>query len=123
MTDCLPAGLVHRQKGSAVDNCFEDLNRELINHFSDTHGRTFAGSFEEFITKIVGAVNLALAEEPGHDTLRTLISIAQERNMTPGEWKQYYVNFLELMFFLVLDNCHQLKSEFARHTYDMLRRE
>lgn len=102
---------------------FEDLNRELINRFRENRGRTFANSFEEFVSKIVHAIETALAEEPGQETIRSAVFIAMQNGKTPAEWKQEYINFLELMFFDTLDNCPQLKHEFARHTYDLLRRE
>ena len=104
---------------------FRDVEVELVNHFSDDRGRTFASSFEEFVTKIVYAINEALTDTvEGRELLYAALDNAASKNMTPEEWRKEYANILiVIMKFLILDNCRPLKDEFSRHVYDMLRRE
>lgn len=105
-------------------NPFLDIEIELVNRFSDDRGRTFARSFEEFVSRIVHAINECLANTPeGNELLYAALTRAEEKGMSPEEWKQEYISILKAMFFLALDGCHPLKDEFARHTYDLLRRE
>jgi len=107
-----------------MDNPFRDIETELTSHYSDTRCRYYARSFDEFVSKIVHAINTFLAEtDAGHELLKAGLDRASIMNMTPEEWKKEYISILETMFFLILDWCKPLKDEFARHTYDMLRKE
>lgn len=107
-----------------MENPFDDLTIELINHFSDTHGRTFAHSFDEFITKVVHCINQALAEtSEGQELIRSSILRSVSAGKTPEEWKKEYINILAVFFFMILDAVPMLKHEFARHCYDLLRKE
>lgn len=106
-------------------NPFRDIDVELVNHFSDMRGRVFAQSFEEFITKIVRSINEVLVDtEEGREILFAALDHAARENMTPEEWeKEYATVLIVIMNFVIFANCRPLRDEFARHVYDMLRKE
>ena len=98
-------------------DCFEDVKRELVN------GNQLARSYDEFITTVLKAIQVALNSDAGQEFLHPAVNHAIETNMSPEEWSHCKANIMIALFYLVLDECPQLKHEMARHLYHELRKE
>ena len=107
-----------------MDNAFEDVKREYVNRYSETHGILLADNYDEFVTKMLTAIMNAINQDP--DMLRMLdkeMVAAIRAGKTPAEWNKEKQNLLITLFFLALDECSYLKHEFAHHLYHELRKE
>ena len=105
-----------------MDNPFEDIKREYVNRYSETHGILLANDYDSFVQKILSAIMTALNED--YEILRNLdreMRLAIEKGKTPDEWLKQKADILVTLFFLTLDECPQLKHEFSHHLYNALR--
>ena len=106
-----------------MDNAFEDVKREYVNRYSETHGILLADSYDEFVAKILTAIMTALNED--YEIRKILdreMQRAIEDGKTPAEWSEEKQKILITLFFLSLDECSYLKHEFAHHLYNELRK-
>ena len=107
-----------------MDNPFEDIKREYVNRYSETGGILLADNYDQFVDKMLRAIMTALNEDY---YIRQLIDremvVAIADGKSPAEWSDTKARLLKTIFFLVLDECPQLKHEFAVHLYNELRKE
>lgn len=102
---------------NSFENYFEDVKRELVN------GHPFATSYDEFVAKMLSAIQEALNSPAGQDLIDPLLADAIRSGMAPEEWQKHKVNIMMVIFFLTLDECPMLKHEMSRHLYNELRKE
>lgn len=107
-----------------MDNPFEAIKREYVNRYSETHGILFAENYDQFVDKMLRSIMTALNEDY---YIRQLIDkemvAAIADGKSPAEWSDMKARLLKIIFFLVLDECPELKHEFAVHLYNELRKE
>jgi len=99
-----------------MENYFEDIKRELVN------GHQFAGSYDEFVSKILKAIQTGMNDtDVGQEIMDKAVGTAIQKGLTAEEWKQQKASMMKLLFFLILDECPALKKEMARHLFHELR--
>lgn len=98
-------------------NCFEDVKREVVN------GHPFATNYDDFVRKMLSAIQEVLNSPAGQDLIRPLREEAIRIGMDPEMWSQHKANVMQVLFFLILEECPQLKHEMSRHLYNELRKE
>lgn len=107
-----------------MQNYFEDVKREYVNHISETGGKVFARNYDEFVSKLLACIQEALnTTDAGPMILDEALGRAISEGWSAERWQQCKVDTLKMIFFLVLDECPQMKHEFALHLYDSLRKE
>lgn len=102
-------------------NCFEDIKREYVNRYSETGGILLGNSFDDFVSKVLSAEQIALNESEICDELLAE-SFKRNPNMTPEEWSSIKQQFMVFIFYMIMSECPQLKNEMARHLYKKIRR-
>ena len=98
-------------------NCFEDVKRELVN------GNRFARNYNEFVDKLLKIIQYGLNEPEGQAWVAPVIDEMIRSGMDPETLSHHKANIMQLVFWLVLDECPQLKHEMAHHLYNELRKE
>lgn len=98
-------------------NSFENVSSELKN------GRQFAASFDDFVTKILTAIQTTMNSPAGQELVAPLLTDAIRSGMPVETWNKRKTDIMKTMFFLTLEECPQLKKEMARHLYNELRKE
>ena len=107
-----------------MDNPFEDVKREYVNRISETSGKVFARDYDEFVSKLLACIQEALnTTDAGPMILDAALGRAILEGWSPERWQKCKVDTMKMIFFLVLDECPQMKHEFALHLYDSLRKE
>lgn len=108
-----------------MDNVFEDIKREYVNHYRESGGMLLADSYDSFVSKVLSAIQLSLNDpySEGWMFVRDLARSAQERGLSPEQWQQQKVDLMKILFFRIIDECPQLKHEMALHLYHELRKE
>ena len=101
------------------DFIYDDLNRELVNHFPFA----LADSYDEFITVMLSAIQRTLNSHVGRDLIEPMRQEAIRTNMNPADWQKHKVNIMIVLFFLILDELPMLRHEMSRHLYNELRKE
>ena len=101
------------------DLIYEDLNRELINHFPFA----VADSYDEFVSFMLHCIQETLNSKVGQELIQPLRQKAIELNLSQEDWKKHKVNIMMVLFFLILEELPMLKHEMARHLYRELRKE
>lgn len=102
-----------------MDPVFEDVKRELVNRMP----KRFAGSYDEFVDRMLRCIQSALNTEDGQAWIDPLLAEAIRTNMSPEDWHKQQVNIMLMVFFLTLDEIPMLKRELAYHLYNELRKE
>lgn len=101
------------------DWLFDDLNRELINHFPNA----IADSYDEFISFMLSSIQQALNTPAGQELIEPMRQHAIATNMSQEEWQKHKVNIMLVLFFLMLEELPMLRHEMAHHLYRELRKE
>ena len=97
-------------------NSFENVSRKLEN------GLQFATSFDDFVTKILTAIQTTMNSPAGQELVAPLLTDAIRSGMPVESWNKRKTYIMKTMFFLTLEECPQLKQEFAAHLYTDLRK-
>lgn len=97
-------------------NSFENVSSELEN------GRQFATSFDDFVTKILTAIQTTMNSQAGQELVAPLLTGAIRSGMPVEAWNKRKTDIMKTMFFLTLEECPQLNQEFATHLYTDLRK-
>ena len=90
-----------------MENIFEDIKREYVNRYSETGVILLARNYEEFVLKMVACIRISL------DDVKYLLPELTDEQRT---------EYIKILFFVVLDECPQLKHELAVHMYNELRK-
>ena len=101
------------------DWIFDDLNRELINHFPNA----IADSYDEFVGIILSAIQRTLNSPVGQELIEPMRQHAIATNMSQEEWQKHKVNIMLVLFSLILDELPMLRHEMSHHLYHELRKE
>lgn len=107
-----------------IDNPFEELNREYVNHYSETKGIMFADSYDSFVNKLLTVIQYTLnAPGYGRELTEEAYASALRRGLTDEQWQQEKVQTMRILFFAILDACPLMKHEMAVHLYNELRKD
>lgn len=107
-----------------MENIFEDVKREYVNHYRETKGIMLAKDYDSFIDKMTKIMAVAIHETYFDDgTKLTDVLATMAEQYTPEAWKEQKARLLVLLFFNALDECPYLMHEMAVHLYNKLRAE
>lgn len=101
------------------DFIYDDLNRELVNHFPNA----VADNYEQFVDFMLRAIQEALNTDAGQELIDPIRQHAIDTNMPQDAWRQVKVKIMLTLFCMMLDELPMLKHELAHHLYHELRRE
>ena len=105
-----------------MTDAFEDIKREYVNRFSDTE-TPFAPDYDTFVSRMLGCIQEALnTTDIGQWIIDKTLCQAISEEWTAEQWQQYKAGVMKMVFFLALEECPQMKHEFAVHLYNELRR-
>lgn len=98
---------------------FEGVRLDML-----INGTRFARSYDEFVDKLLRAIQEGLnTSDVGKTIIDEILGHALQGHWTPERFQQEKVNVMQACFFLVLDWCEPLRQEFSRHLYNALREE
>ena len=107
-------------------SAFEDIKRDYTNRFHESKGKILASDLDEFTNKVTSVIMDVLNNTVfGRDLVSDLRedNLQKNPNMTQEEWSDIKAKLIVFLFYLIMENCPQMKHEFALHTYDALRKE
>ncbi len=103
---------------------FEDVRREYVNRYRETHGILLANDYDSFVNKMLDAIQITMNEsDVGQEIIDEALGVALARNLTPEQWSLQKANLMIVLFCMALDACPFLKHEMAHHLYNELRKE